>query len=741
MSTNSNNIETHVLEAETELRMEVPYNSAGRHCNLRLTAGSAEIFGVELALNRWYDFSCCKIAVFTWHGCTVEVQSGTYSVLYESDETNSNIAYVNTHAQLEVLRDDALQAALQQQQQAEESNNNNNNKGYYYAAEKTLGDLWAFHLTTHTFERWYPTEDDISTTTTPTSNTSTAENNNDIHFDYYYNNYYSLPSARTAHAAAISSDKFYIYGGMTLDTISFSESSAWGQTPQQEQLWEMLDDVWEFDLVEKQWTPRNLEPSIARSYHSMIAKNQTLVACAGYKTADAIGGEILKYSFADVFISFPNDNYWYSAMSPASSSSSSPSTMMMMNKNDLPYRYQHSATVDKFGSMFVWGGRFHDVSEISPSVWRLDVLNSIGDVPSTIRIEKSSENNFSDEYNAEIETLHLMVAILLVTSILFTTLFGTLRRQVENEGAPMNIPSGVVVTSFGILHVGGGETTMTHTSRRGGVSSDILEALPVKTYRQSSHNNNAAPNNNSRNHNNTMGDNDSDLPCCLICLVDYENGDQVRTLPCSHDFHMACVDSWLYNHSSCPACRCSIDRSNAFLTTLQQEEQPQQRDENDDDANTNTTIPNHNDNIPWGLFNMVSMGGRNARELFANRIAAFRALNDDDEQEDVHENSNNSHIPNSSTTNRTHSSESDSSANTIAPSAQDSTQNRSWNEENTILEQGHRSSRARRLLLSSALRRIGSSSRHSNLELVGYTSSPLNIDDEEENEQSHHVLT
>mmetsp|Transcript_4292 Transcript_4292/g.6352 ORF Transcript_4292/g.6352 Transcript_4292/m.6352 type:complete len:496 (-) Transcript_4292:59-1546(-) len=127
MSTNSNNIETHVLEAETELRMEVPYNSAGRHCNLRLTAGSAEIFGVELALNRWYDFSCCKIAVFTWHGCTVEVQSGTYSVLYESDETNSNIAYVNTHAQLEVLRDDALQAALQQQQQAEESNNNNNN--------------------------------------------------------------------------------------------------------------------------------------------------------------------------------------------------------------------------------------------------------------------------------------------------------------------------------------------------------------------------------------------------------------------------------------------------------------------------------------------------------------------------------------------------------------------------------------------------------------------------------------
>ena len=36
-------------------------------------------------------------------------------------------------------------------------------------------------------------------------------------------------------------------------------------------------------------------------------------------------------------------------------------------------------------SMFVWGGT---VSEISPSVRRLDILNYIGDVPTTIRIEK-----------------------------------------------------------------------------------------------------------------------------------------------------------------------------------------------------------------------------------------------------------------------------------------------------------------------------------------------------------------
>lgn len=108
--------ETHTLEAETELRIEVPYSllstsSTSEHCKVRLTSGSAEIFGVELALNRWYDFSCCKIAVYTWHGCTVEVE-GVYTVSYESDETACNVAYVNTHAQLEVLRDDALQAIV-----------------------------------------------------------------------------------------------------------------------------------------------------------------------------------------------------------------------------------------------------------------------------------------------------------------------------------------------------------------------------------------------------------------------------------------------------------------------------------------------------------------------------------------------------------------------------------------------------------------------------------------------------
>ncbi|KAF9653243.1 hypothetical protein BDM02DRAFT_3087355 [Thelephora ganbajun] len=45
---------------------------------------------------------------------------------------------------------------------------------------------------------------------------------------------------------------------------------------------------------------------------------------------------------------------------------------------------------------------------------------------------------------------------------------------------------------------------------------------------------------------------------CPICIVDFEEGDDLRVLPCDgkHRFHQACVDPWLLElSSSCPLCR------------------------------------------------------------------------------------------------------------------------------------------------------------------------------------------
>ena len=45
---------------------------------------------------------------------------------------------------------------------------------------------------------------------------------------------------------------------------------------------------------------------------------------------------------------------------------------------------------------------------------------------------------------------------------------------------------------------------------------------------------------------------------CPICIVDFEEGDDLRVLPCEghHRFHRDCVDQWLLElSSSCPICR------------------------------------------------------------------------------------------------------------------------------------------------------------------------------------------
>ncbi|KAK7307422.1 hypothetical protein VNO77_40473 [Canavalia gladiata] len=43
---------------------------------------------------------------------------------------------------------------------------------------------------------------------------------------------------------------------------------------------------------------------------------------------------------------------------------------------------------------------------------------------------------------------------------------------------------------------------------------------------------------------------------CAICLSEFAAGDEIRVLPqCGHGFHVACIDTWLGGHSSCPSCR------------------------------------------------------------------------------------------------------------------------------------------------------------------------------------------
>lgn len=45
---------------------------------------------------------------------------------------------------------------------------------------------------------------------------------------------------------------------------------------------------------------------------------------------------------------------------------------------------------------------------------------------------------------------------------------------------------------------------------------------------------------------------------CQVCQFPYEEGDELRELPCEHYFHKECVDSWLETKDTCALCRKSI---------------------------------------------------------------------------------------------------------------------------------------------------------------------------------------
>lgn len=71
--------------------------------------------------------------------------------------------------------------------------------------------------------------------------------------------------------------------------------------------------------------------------------------------------------------------------------------------------------------------------------------------------------------------------------------------------------------------------------------NEVVESLPVKLYTKSQKYQN------------------EEVAQCYICLLEYEEGDNVRILPCHHEFHKTCVDKWLKEiHRVCPLCRGDI---------------------------------------------------------------------------------------------------------------------------------------------------------------------------------------
>lgn len=55
---------------------------------------------------------------------------------------------------------------------------------------------------------------------------------------------------------------------------------------------------------------------------------------------------------------------------------------------------------------------------------------------------------------------------------------------------------------------------------------------------------------------------------CSICTEEFEKGQDIRLLPCGHQFHPACVDPWLLDVSgTCPLCRIDLRTAETSVET------------------------------------------------------------------------------------------------------------------------------------------------------------------------------
>uniref|UniRef100_A0A0E0LXP4 RING-type domain-containing protein n=1 Tax=Oryza punctata TaxID=4537 RepID=A0A0E0LXP4_ORYPU len=75
-----------------------------------------------------------------------------------------------------------------------------------------------------------------------------------------------------------------------------------------------------------------------------------------------------------------------------------------------------------------------------------------------------------------------------------------------------------------------------------GLSADTLASLPSITYR-------------------AQDKQDGNTEQCVICRVEFEEGESLVALPCKHSYHSECINQWLQLNKVCPMCSAEVPTS------------------------------------------------------------------------------------------------------------------------------------------------------------------------------------
>lgn len=102
---------------------------------------------------------------------------------------------------------------------------------------------------------------------------------------------------------------------------------------------------------------------------------------------------------------------------------------------------------------------------------------------------------------------------------------------------------------------------MRATNTQVGTSKQLLALFPVSTVKGKS----GEAGSGSGGGGGGAGSTPSELEECRICLLEYEDGEEVKTLPCMHRFHSECIDRWLAESRQCPVCKTFVDARESYM--------------------------------------------------------------------------------------------------------------------------------------------------------------------------------
>uniref|UniRef100_A0A0N5CA16 RING-type domain-containing protein n=1 Tax=Strongyloides papillosus TaxID=174720 RepID=A0A0N5CA16_STREA len=109
----------------------------------------------------------------------------------------------------------------------------------------------------------------------------------------------------------------------------------------------------------------------------------------------------------------------------------------------------------------------------------------------------------------------------------------------DNRSAPTSYVNELYISSQAAIQQQEIENELQEQKRRARITG-LLEQIPIEKYDEI-----------------TMSHCDE----CTICMMEFTNNTDIRTLPCKHIYHSGCIDDWLLRTFACPMCMTPVDSS------------------------------------------------------------------------------------------------------------------------------------------------------------------------------------